>query len=200
MHIIVVNSTRYSAQCSDAPIWRYKGYGRSLWVMQGMFKANGGCGYVKKPDILINNESIFDPRVQLPYKMVLKVTVYMGEGWYYDFSHTHFDAYSPPDFYTRVGIAGVPADTIMKRTKAIEDNWIPAWNEDFEFQLTVPELALLRIEVHEYDMSEKDDFGGQACLPISELRQGIRAVPLHNQKGDKYKSVKLLMHFDFNFV
>ncbi|KAJ0489519.1 putative phosphoinositide phospholipase C [Helianthus annuus] len=165
-----------------------QGYGRSLWVMQGMFKANGGCGYVKKPDILINNESIFDPRVQLPCKMVLKVTVYMGEGWYYDFSHTHFDAYSPPDFYTRVGIAGVPADTIMKRTKAIEDNWIPAWNEDFEFSLTVPELALLRIEVHEYDMSEKDDFGGQACLPISELRQGIRAVPLHNQKGEKYKS------------
>jgi phosphatidylinositol phospholipase C delta len=26
----------------------------------------------------------------------------MGEGWYYDFRHTHFDAYSPPDFYARV--------------------------------------------------------------------------------------------------
>ncbi|KAK9059711.1 hypothetical protein SSX86_020415 [Deinandra increscens subsp. villosa] len=174
-----------------------QGYGRSLWVMQGMFKANGGCGYVKKPDILMNNESIFDPRVTLPFKMTLKVTVYMGEGWYYDFSHTHFDAYSPPDFYTRVGIAGVPADTIMKRTKAIEDSWIPAWNEEFLFPLTVPELAILRIEVHEYDMSEKDDFGGQACLPISELGKGIRAVPLYSQKGEKYKSVKLLMHFDF---
>ncbi|XP_071732758.1 phosphoinositide phospholipase C 2-like [Rutidosis leptorrhynchoides] len=173
-----------------------QGYGRSLWVMQGMFKANGGCGYVKKPDILMENESIFDPRITLPVKMTLKVTVYMGEGWYYDFSHTHFDAYSPPDFYTRVGIAGVPADTIMKRTKAMEDSWIPSWNEEFEFPLTVPELALLRIEVHEYDMSEKDDFGGQACLPISELRKGIRAVPLYSQKGDKYKTVKLLMNFD----
>lgn len=28
----------------------------------------------------------------------------MGEGWYYDFPHTHFDRYSPPDFYTRVKI------------------------------------------------------------------------------------------------
>ncbi|KAJ0553174.1 putative phosphoinositide phospholipase C [Helianthus annuus] len=173
-----------------------QGYGRSLWVMQGMFKANGGCGYVKKPDILMNKDAIFDPRVTLPVKMTLKVTVFMGEGWYYDFSHTHFDAYSPPDFYTRVGIAGVPADTIMKRTKAIEDSWIPAWNETFEFPLTVPELAILRIEVHEYDMSEKDDFGGQTCLPILELRKGIRAVPLYSQKGDKYKSVKLLMQFD----
>lgn len=28
--------------------------------------------------------------------------MYMGDGWRMDFSHTHFDAYSPPDFYTKV--------------------------------------------------------------------------------------------------
>lgn len=97
----------------------------------------------------------------------------------------------------QVGIAGVGVDTVMKKTKTLEDNWIPNWNEEFEFPLTVPELALLRIEVHEYDMSEKDDFGGQTCLPVLELRSGIRAVPLHSNKGDKYKSVKLLMRFEF---
>jgi phosphatidylinositol phospholipase C delta len=46
-------------------------------------------------------------------------------------------------------------------------------------------------------MSEKDDFGGQTCLPLLELRSGIRAVSLHSQKGDKYNSVKLLMRFEF---
>lgn len=97
----------------------------------------------------------------------------------------------------QVGIAGVPADTVMKKTKTLEDNWVPTWNEEFEFPLTVPELALLRIEVHEYDMSEKDDFGGQTCIPVSELRSGIRAVPLHNEKGEKYPSVKLLMRFEY---
>ncbi|KAI4306461.1 hypothetical protein L6164_029737 [Bauhinia variegata] len=178
-----------------------QGYGRSLWLMHGMFKANGGCGYVKKPDFLLQtgpNNEVFDPKVKLPVKKTLKVTVYTGEGWYNDFHHTHFDQFSPPDFYTRVGIAGVPADTIMKRTKAIEDNWLPSWNEEFEFPLTVPELALLRIEVHEYDMSEKDDFGGQTCLPLSELREGIRAVPLYSRKGDKYNHVKLLMRFEYH--
>ncbi|GMY08217.1 phosphoinositide phospholipase C 2-like [Fagus crenata] len=177
-----------------------QGYGRSLWLMQGMFKANGGCGYIKKPDFLLTtgpHNEVFDPKVKLPVKKTLKVTVYMGEGWYYDFRHTHFDAYSPPDFYARVGIAGVPVDTIMKKTKTLEDNWVPNWNEEFEFPLTVPELALLRIEVHEYDMSEKDDFGGQACLPVSELRSGIRAVSLHSHKGEKYNSVKLLMRFEY---
>jgi len=26
----------------------------------------------------------------------------MGDGWRMDFTQTHFDVYSPPDFYTRV--------------------------------------------------------------------------------------------------
>ncbi|KAK9126095.1 hypothetical protein Scep_014941 [Stephania cephalantha] len=177
-----------------------QGYGRYLWVMHGMFRANGGCGYVKKPDLLMKANSdneVFDPEANLPVKKTLKVTVYMGDGWRSDFSPTHFDNYSPPDFYARVGIAGVPADVVMKKTRAIEDNWIPVWNEAFVFPLTVPELALLRIEVHEYDMSEKDDFGGQTCLPVWEIRPGIRAVPLFDRNGDKFKSVKLLMRFEF---
>uniref|UniRef100_A0A2P2LQK5 Phosphoinositide phospholipase C n=1 Tax=Rhizophora mucronata TaxID=61149 RepID=A0A2P2LQK5_RHIMU len=82
-----------------------QGHGRSLWLMQGMFRANGGCGYVKKPDFLLRlgpGGEVFDPRATLPVKTTLKVKVFMGEGWYSDFHHTHFDAFSPPDFYTRV--------------------------------------------------------------------------------------------------
>lgn len=38
--------------------------------MQGMFRANGGCGYVKKPDFLLqvdSNNEVFDPRVFDPH-------------------------------------------------------------------------------------------------------------------------------------
>lgn len=46
-------------------------------MMQGMFKANGGCGYVKKPDVLLSNGpggEIFDPcSKNLPIKTTLKV-------------------------------------------------------------------------------------------------------------------------------
>lgn len=44
--------------------------------MQGMFKANGGCGYVKKPEFLIRNiphEEEFNPKRRLPVKQILKV-------------------------------------------------------------------------------------------------------------------------------
>ncbi|XP_042011547.1 phosphoinositide phospholipase C 2-like [Salvia splendens] len=177
-----------------------QGHGRSLWLMQGMFRANGGCGYVTKPDFLLNNGpsgEVFDPNKRLPVKKTLKVKVYLGEGWNIDFHRTHFDFFSPPDFYVKIGIAGVPCDSSMKKTRIIEDNWTPVWNEDFGFPLTVPELALLRIEVHEFDIPDKDDFAGQTCLPVWELKTGIRAVPLHDRKGDQYKSVRLLMKFEF---
>ena len=91
----------------------------------------------------------------------------------------------------------MPADCMMKKTKVIDDDWTPAWNEEFQFPLTVPELALLRIEVHEHDVSEKDDFAGQTCLPVAELRPGIRTVPLFDRKGTKYNHGRLLMRFVF---
>ncbi|KAK4492094.1 hypothetical protein RD792_002891 [Penstemon davidsonii] len=198
------NSSNYKPQIgwlhgAQMVAFNMQGYGRALWLMQGMFRANGGCGYVKKPDILMNvgpNNQVFDPKAKYPVKKTLKVKVYMGDGWHLDFKQTHFDLYSPPDFYTRVGIAGAPEDEVMKKTKKKEDNWTPVWNEEFTFPLTVPELALLRIEVHEYDMSEKDDFAGQTCLPVSELRSGIRAIPLCDRKGEKLNSARLLMRFE----
>lgn len=177
-----------------------QGHGRPLWLMQGMFRANGGCGYVKKPELLLKadaNNEVYDPKRLLSVKTTLKVKIYMGKGWHLDFKRTHFDAYSPPDFYVKIGIAGVPADSTVKKTRPIEDNWIPTWDDEFEFPLTVPEIAFLRIEVHEYDMSEIDDFGGQTCIPVSELGTGIRAVPIYDEKGEKYPSVKLLMRFEF---
>ncbi|KAB1201435.1 Phosphoinositide phospholipase C 2 [Morella rubra] len=147
-----------------------QGQGKYLWIMQGMFRANGGCGYVKKPNFLMDENKVFDPRKTLTVQKILRVKVFMGEGWYSDFHHTHFDRFSPPDFFVRVGIAGFPADQVMAETKAIEDEWIPVWNEEFDFPLRVPELAVLRVEAPEYDTSGIYDFGGQTCLPIAELR------------------------------
>jgi hypothetical protein len=44
--------------------------------MYGFFKANGGCGYVKKPDFLMQtcpDGKVFDPKADLPIKTTLKV-------------------------------------------------------------------------------------------------------------------------------
>lgn len=53
-----------------------QGYGRALWLMQGMFRSNGECGFVKKPEFLMErkpNNEVFNPKVELPVKKTLKV-------------------------------------------------------------------------------------------------------------------------------
>ncbi|KAI3953469.1 hypothetical protein MKW92_008734 [Papaver armeniacum] len=177
-----------------------QGYGKRLWAMQGLFRSNGGCGYVKKPDILMRTDErnkVFNPEEKLPVKTCLKVRVYMSDGWRLDFKPTHFDTYSPPDFYVKVHIVGVPADAKKFKTETLDNTWIPVWNQEFSFPLTVPELAILRLEVRDHDTGEKDDFGGQTCLPVRDLRPGIRTVPLHDRDGKKFNSTRLLMRFEF---
>lgn len=53
-----------------------QGYGRPLWLVQGFFKANGGCGYVRKPRFLLeteNGQKLFNPTDIRPVKTLLKV-------------------------------------------------------------------------------------------------------------------------------
>lgn len=47
--------------------------------MHGMFRSNGGCGYVKKPDFLMKegaDDEIFNPKADLPVKKILKVRAF----------------------------------------------------------------------------------------------------------------------------
>ncbi|CAA0397916.1 C2 domain [Arabidopsis suecica] len=173
-----------------------QGHGKQLWIMQGMFRGNGGCGYVKKPRILLDEHTLFDPCKRFPIKTTLKVKIYTGEGWDLDFHHTHFDQYSPPDFFVKIGIAGVPRDTVSYRTETAVDQWFPIWgNDEFLFQLSVPELALLWFKVQDYDNDTQNDFAGQTCLPLPELKSGVRAVRLHDRTGKAYKNTRLLVSF-----
>lgn len=48
----------------------------------------------------------------------------------------------------------------------------PRWDMEFEFEVLVPELALVRFVVEDYDASSKNDFIGQSTIPLNSLKQG----------------------------
>lgn len=48
----------------------------------------------------------------------------------------------------------------------------PWWDTEFEFEVAVPELALVRFVVEDYDASSKNDFVGQSTIPLNSLKQG----------------------------
>lgn len=175
-----------------------QGYGKELWQAHGKFRGNGGCGYILKPKYLLEdlpNGKPFNPSAPGDTKMILKVKVMTTMGWDKAFPKYHFDLFSPPDFFTRLLVTGVPADVAKWKTSVIDDVWEPHWNEDHEFYLKCPELALLRIEVRDHDEESQDEFEGQACLPMHEIKDGYRCVQMYDKKGSVLKGVKMLFHF-----
>ncbi|KAG0592292.1 hypothetical protein KC19_1G239900 [Ceratodon purpureus] len=165
-----------------------QGHDRPVWISQAFFSKNGGCGYVKKPDFLLPGSSV-DPKSLQP-RLELKVKVLLGTDW-----HRNYDVFKKPDYFVKVAVHGVDGDEVKKHTKVIKRSREPHWeDEEFEFRLKAPELAILRLEVREHDKFLRDDMVGQSCIPVTHLRQGIRAVKLESKKGD-HRNSKLLCHF-----
>ncbi|XP_042372351.1 1-phosphatidylinositol 4,5-bisphosphate phosphodiesterase delta-4-like [Plectropomus leopardus] len=70
----------------------------------------------------------------------------------------------------------------------------PSWNENFQFDVYVPELAVVRFLVEDYDSTSDNEFVGQYTLPLSSLKMGYRHVPLLNKDGDVLHSAGLFVH------
>ncbi|XP_035384356.1 1-phosphatidylinositol 4,5-bisphosphate phosphodiesterase delta-1b isoform X2 [Electrophorus electricus] len=162
---------------------------------QGLFSQNGMCGYVLKPFFLRHRDSEFDP-----------ITLNRGP-W---LKHTEFrvmviSAQQLPkvnpkissivDPLVRVQIHGVPADMAEKETDYIVNNGFnPMWNSYFQFDLSVPKLALVRFVVEDYDAVSSNDFIGQCTIPFTSVQNGYRHVPLFNKNGDLLSSAGLFVH------
>lgn len=46
------------------------------------------------------------------------------------------------------------------------------WNENFQFDVRVPDLALVRFLIEDYDSSSNNEFIGQYTLPFNSLKKG----------------------------
>ena len=120
-----------------------------------MFKDNGGCGYVLKPEILRNPSLKFDPNN--PNTMTNKVMFYIK---IISAQNLIIDGKDISDPYMTVKIYGVPSDRAERKTKYVKDNGFnPVWNEDFQFQINCPELAFVKINVLDEDVGLDDELG-----------------------------------------
>eukprot|EP00250_Pteridium_aquilinum_P019705 c24543_g1_i1 orf=262-2133(+) len=165
-----------------------QGQDRPCWITRAMFDGNGRCGFVKKPHVLLpGSELTHDQIAAMSPKLLLKIKVLVGTDW-----HKIFDFFKKPDFYVKLAIEGMPTDADKKRTDTIYRSNEPNWeNQTFEFLIRVPEITILRIEVWEHDRFQRDDFVGQACFRVEEMKTGIRSVRLNCRDGDPLDS-KLL--------
>ncbi|ERE76393.1 1-phosphatidylinositol-4,5-bisphosphate phosphodiesterase delta-1-like protein [Cricetulus griseus] len=168
--------------------------GPEMDVYLGRFQDNGACGYVLKPAFLRDPDTAFNPRAltQGPWwaQKRLRVRVISGQ----QLPKVNKSKNSIVDPKVIVEVHGVGQDVASRQTAVITNNGFnPWWDTEFEFEVAVPDLALVRFVVEDYDASSKNDFIGQSTIPWNSLKQGYRHVHLLSKNGDQHPSATLFV-------
>ncbi|KAK5980401.1 hypothetical protein GCK32_008697 [Trichostrongylus colubriformis] len=160
----------------------YQTPGLMVDLQEGRFSENGGCGYVLKPAIM--NEDLFIASEKPPTTpQILHLRVLSGQ-----------QLPRPRNSNAKVILIIMDEEEINTCSQlSIISGHNPSFDESFQFQVSVPELALVRFLVLDDDFIG-DDFIGQYTVPFECLQPGFRHVPLLNNEGDPLPNATLFVH------
>ncbi|CAL8364188.1 unnamed protein product [Arctogadus glacialis] len=174
----------------------YQTAGLMMDMNTAWFRQNGSCGYVLRPAIMRQEVSYFsaNTREMVPgvAPQLLHVKVISGQNLPRPLgSGAKGDVVEP---YVYVEIHGIPADCAERRTRTMTQNeGHPVFDESFEFQINLPELAMVRFVVLDDDFIG-DDFIGQYTIPLECVQPGYRHVPLQSLTGEELPHARLFVH------
>ncbi|XP_005994279.1 1-phosphatidylinositol 4,5-bisphosphate phosphodiesterase delta-1 isoform X2 [Latimeria chalumnae] len=174
----------------------FQTYGKEMDLYQGKFQQNGYSGYILKPSFLQDSQSTFDPNLQKEGEWLKPKTLHVMVISAQQLPKRNQNKTSSiADPLVTVEIHGLECDSTQKQTQYIKNNGFnPSWNERFQFNIDVPELALIRFAVEDYDSHSRNDLIGQYTLPFASLQLGYRHIHLLSKKGDQYPSATLFVH------
>ncbi|XP_059380613.1 1-phosphatidylinositol 4,5-bisphosphate phosphodiesterase delta-1a isoform X2 [Carassius carassius] len=194
-----------SSNYNPVPLWNggcqivalnFQTPGKEMDLNQARFLPNGKCGYILKPEFQRDPASQFDPKNLKvgPWlkRKILHVMIISAQ----QLPKINKDKEkSIVDPQVRVEIYGVPDDNASKQTHHIDNNGFnPQWNARFQFTIHVPELALVRFVVEDYDAASHNDLVGLYTLPFTSMQNGYRHVPLLTKTGNLIPSAGLFVH------
>ncbi|XP_035025981.2 1-phosphatidylinositol 4,5-bisphosphate phosphodiesterase delta-1 isoform X1 [Hippoglossus stenolepis] len=164
-------------------------------VNQGRFLVNGKSGYILKPAYMRDEATGFDPNTLTRGEWLKNKTLHVMVISAQQLPKLNKKKSSIVDPLVKVEVYGVPEDVAVKETNPVENNGFnPSWNESFEFDVYVPDLALVRFVVEDHDSASDNEFVGQYTLPFNSLKMGYRHVPLLSKNGDRLPSAGLFIH------
>ncbi|KAJ8396304.1 hypothetical protein AAFF_G00018810 [Aldrovandia affinis] len=170
--------------------------GAMLDLHRARFAQNGGCGYVLRPAVMREEVSYFSAHTQgcvpgVP-PQTLRVKVIGAHGLPKPQGAGSKGEVIDP--YVVLELHGLPSDCAEQRTRTAAQNQDdPLFDETFEFQVNMPELALLRFVVLDDDYIG-DDFIGQYTVAFECLQSGYRNVPLLDVSGGVLPHASLFVH------
>uniref|UniRef100_H2YZU2 Phosphoinositide phospholipase C n=1 Tax=Ciona savignyi TaxID=51511 RepID=H2YZU2_CIOSA len=159
----------------------YQTEDRDTHINDALFRSNGGCGYVLKPNCLLSgnfdaNKISKDSPFAKPTKLVIRVI--SAQQLPKPKSSKKSDVIDP---YVIVSISGCDIDKQSKATSVVDDNGFnPTWETEPEltFNVTMPQMAFVTFDVMDKDAVGDDDLVGTYTLPFHSLAKGYRHVHL----------------------
>jgi len=157
-----------------------------MHLNQGLFRLNGGCGYVLKPEVMrrpnAGGSTSFDPYMFEPHPDVptvhIEIELLSGQ-------RLCFMKKKCTQIFVDIQTYGITEDCVgMKPAVNSESLW-PQWPEGMhklEKRILMPELCLVyfRVEVQ----LRKRQLYGQNCIPLISLMPGIKFIPLRTSGGE----------------
>ncbi|XP_076043014.1 1-phosphatidylinositol 4,5-bisphosphate phosphodiesterase delta-4-like isoform X15 [Oratosquilla oratoria] len=155
-----------------------------------LFRSNGNCGYVLKPDILIGKEPFVHSQLENRQTKVLRVKIISGQ--HLPASEKKGDITDP---YIQLKVRGHPLDKQKQRTKTIKNNGFnPVFDEVLEVRIGVPQVSLIYFTVRDESSYAKDPVLARACIPFSSLMPGYRHVHLTEITGKSLAPAAIFVH------
>ena len=148
---------------------------------RALFRNNGNCGYVLKPEFLRDASISYSPLSPsgLPHKRfppwTLTVQVLSGQHLPKPDGAEEGEVIDP---YVKVRVRGHPDDTHSKnkgKTEHVSNNGFnPVWRETgpFTFDIRVPQLAFLEFKVKDHSKSGTDKEIGSYTCNVPLLQEG----------------------------
>jgi len=190
----------WNAGCQIVAL-NYQTDDRQNFLNRARFSANGGCGYVLKPEFLRNPNLSYSPsanslldRKRFP-GLKLKLEIISGQhiprpngvdkGEIIDpFVHVRVRGHDD-DFHNEVNDV---------QTQSVHNNGFnPLWDFKCELIVTVPELAILDLKVKDYSKSGADHHLGSVAVPVPLLQEGYRRAYLVDYAGKKLNPASLFV-------
>ncbi|CAH1787304.1 unnamed protein product, partial [Owenia fusiformis] len=174
----------------------YQTAGLMMDLNDGRFRQNGRCGYVLKPAIMREEIAYFSANTRdiIPgvSPQILQIKVISGQQFPKPKGSSAKGDVTDP--YVSIDLFGIPADCAEERTKTVPNNgYNPIYDESFEFQVNLPELALVRFCVLD-DEFIGDEFIGQYTIPFTCMQTGYRHIQLMSYTGEPLENTTLFVH------